>query len=634
MYIPRHMRRLLGTPLTFAGALCASVFAFGACSTDESPMAPSTPAAGGPGFLTSDGSPLHSPGLVGFYFLPPAVRDKPSVVGTFDPCLLANATTCPTGLTPIVRICLASVTDCGAATPVATFTTSSTPAIKKGGTGASPAYFVAWKPSQLLPLATYRIHVQAGAGAFQRELGFADVQILASSATPKQRSNATTTQQIGWPAGNSLTINFWIAKGIVGAVTVSPATASIDVGATVSFTAVVRDLHGAPLTGKALSWASATPGVATVDASGLVTGVSAGEAIITATSEGRSSNATVTVINSTAAIDLGTLGGTSSQAQGINESGQVVGSSTLANGNTNTQHAFLWQSGAMFDLGVLPGGSTSTAQDINNNGQVAGSSSGHAFLWTPAQPGGTTGTMADLGTGLGDIGAIGIALNDPGQVVGISFLMEGETLVRHATLWQGGTVADLGTLAGGESEALGINANGQVVGLSFTNSNDIHAFLWTPDQPGATTGTMTDLGNLGGTETYSAAEAQGINNSGQVVGHSVGADGSRHAFLWTPSQPGGTTGAMIDIGALEDGPTALAYAINDLGQVVGLSFTPGFALLHAFLWQDGTMTDLGALPDWTASRALGINNEGQVVGSSSPQRDTDTHATLWPARVP
>ena len=215
-----------------------------------------------------------------------------------------------------------------------------------------------------------------------------------------------------------------------------------------------------------------------------------------------------------------------------------------------------------------------------------------------------------------------------------SFLMEGETFVRHATLWQNGTVTDLGTLAGGDSEALGINANGQVVGLSFTNSNDIHAFLWTPAQPGGTTGTMTDLGNFGGTETYSSAEAQGINNTGQVVGHSTGPDGQRRAFLWTPTEPGGTTGAMIDIGALEDGPTALAFAINDVGQVAGLSFTPGFALLHAFLWQNGTMTDLGALPDWTASRALGINNKGEVVGSSSPQRDTDTHATLWPAMVP
>ena len=86
------------------------------------PWHPRPLAAGGPSFLTSDGSPLHSPGLAGFYFLPPTVRDKPSVVGTFDPCLLANGTTCPTGLDPIVRICLASVADCGAATPVATFT--------------------------------------------------------------------------------------------------------------------------------------------------------------------------------------------------------------------------------------------------------------------------------------------------------------------------------------------------------------------------------------------------------------------------------------------------------------------------------------------------------------------------------
>jgi probable HAF family extracellular repeat protein len=83
--------------------------------------------------------------------------------------------------------------------------------------------------------------------------------------------------------------------------------------------------------------------------------------------------------------DLGTLGGSFSEAQGINSRGQVVGRSRVVPGEFHV-HAFLWEDGQMTDLGTL-GGSSSTAFDINNRGQVVGSgytASGeeHAVLWS------------------------------------------------------------------------------------------------------------------------------------------------------------------------------------------------------------------------------------------------------------
>ncbi len=95
--------------------------------------------------------------------------------------------------------------------------------------------------------------------------------------------------------GQSGTATVTVTTVPVASVTVSPATASIQVGQTVQLTATPRDASGNPLSGRAIAWASSAPGVATVSGTGLVTGVAAGSATITATSEGQSGTATVTV---------------------------------------------------------------------------------------------------------------------------------------------------------------------------------------------------------------------------------------------------------------------------------------------------------------------------------------------------
>jgi probable HAF family extracellular repeat protein len=119
--------------------------------------------------------------------------------------------------------------------------------------------------------------------------------------------------------------------------------------------------------------------------------------------------------------DLGTLGGSFSGANGINDLGQVVGGSGIT-GDMTAEHAFFYSAGHMLDLGTL-GGSISYATGINNLGQVVGSSSlitgfkppVYAFLYSD-------GKMANLNSLLcpnsGWTLSAAVSINDAGQIVG------------------------------------------------------------------------------------------------------------------------------------------------------------------------------------------------------------------------
>ena len=163
------------------------------------------------------------------------------------------------------------------------------------------------------------------------------------------------------------------------------------------------------------------------------------------------------------AIDLGTLGGNESSAFSVNNRGQVVGAAVNTIPDPFSFYvtqirAFLWQDGAMQDLGTL-GGPEAWALFVNERGQVAGFSMTNAtvnpitmspttdpFLWEH-------GTMRDLGTLGGTLGAP-YDLNNRGQIVGTSNLAGDST--EHPFLWPGmnGKMQDLGTLGGSFGIAL------------------------------------------------------------------------------------------------------------------------------------------------------------------------------------
>ena len=90
----------------------------------------------------------------------------------------------------------------------------------------------------------------------------------------------------------------------VASVVVTPANSRVALAYPAALAATLTDANGNVLTGRAITWSSSDPAVATVNATGIVTGVAPGTATITATSEGQSGAATITVPSSAIAGPL------------------------------------------------------------------------------------------------------------------------------------------------------------------------------------------------------------------------------------------------------------------------------------------------------------------------------------------
>ena len=257
---------------------------------------PTEPAPREPSLAIADAPRGFTPG---FYWLPPLVTGPALGDGTFD-----------RALSPTVEVCELAGAACGRV--LAVFTMTSGPGAETVRI-VGEAYAVNWhtRDFDLSAGARYRISVRAGRGVM---LGYADVQPVTTGNQPRR---VDQDDAIALVVGRTLPIKFRIETGIVGEVLVSPATASILMGSSQQFTATLEDLHGAPLSGPAVAWGSASSAVATVNASGLATGVSAGTTTIIATSQQVTGSATLTVQT----LAAGTLSAGSYQTCGITPTG-------------------------------------------------------------------------------------------------------------------------------------------------------------------------------------------------------------------------------------------------------------------------------------------------------------------------
>ena len=290
-------------------------------------------------------------------------------------------------------------------------------------------------------------------------------------------------------------------------------------------------------------------------------------------------------------VPFGSLGGTYSFGNGINDLGWVTGLSALP--GDGSVHATLWRGGSPLDLGTLGGPNSAVLWPSKNEiGLVAG-----VAETTADQPLGETWSCR-------------------------YFFPSRTGKVCLGVVWEQGHIRALPTLGGDNGFATAANNHGQVVGWAENTVLDptctgrqklqFRAVLWGPGRD-----QLRELPPLPGDST-SAATA--INDRGQAVGISgacgiaVGGVSARRAVLWE-------NGAVVDLGTLGGEGWNTPMAINAWGDVVGFANAPGTPasefIPRPFLWtRAGGIEELPLLPGDDNGQALGINVWRQIVGVS------------------
>lgn len=254
--------------------------------------------------------------------------------------------------------------------------------------------------------------------------------------------------------------------------------------------------------------------------------------------------------------NIGTLGnGRESRAYGMNNNGKVVGwSNTQADGSDNK--AFLYDSStnSMSELqGSLLGGSRSFAFDINDTDQVVGTAttangSANAFVYE-------NGVATNLGS-IDDSGySEARAINASGDITGFSLDANNNY---SAFYYDGVTGMNALTGLGGDAKGLDINAAGTVVGTAKDALGGNHAVVSVGDE-------LVDLLLLLSDEEQDLwkglTAANSISDDGSIVGY---------GSYWTDKDAGSSaTMAFILTTSIAPEPVPLPGAIFLMGPALG-----------------------------------------------------------------
>ena len=326
-------------------------------------------------------------------------------------------------------------------------------------------------------------------------------------------------------------------------------------------------------------------------------------------------NRHATLWRSSLLTDLGTLGGPNSSVTWNvkNTQGIIVGISQTAdpeplgeawssaafystpNNVGYINRGFVWQNNQMRGLLPFPGGNNGFTTGANNFGQVVGWAengvhdnacvSPQVLQFRPAMWTLGPDQIHELPLVAGDSSGAATAINDNGQIVGISGICDqavGRRTAKHAVLWQNGTVTDIYPNAAAPwwNTPTAINQRGDVVGFAgdpeFVEGDVLHAFMWTREDG---IRQLKPLPNR--TPKHVDSEAYGINERRQVVGVSCDADlVDCRAVIW---DHGNTPTDLNDLKGSFPKMLTNAKDINNKGEITGRASDPNTGALTAYL---------------------------------------------------
>ena len=345
---------------------------------------------------------------------------------------------------------------------------------------------------------------------------------------------------------------------------------------------------------------------------------------------------TIVDIDSVSNIKFGDYIGDSLEIEtsGSIEGGDIVLNNPDENGLVLNSKGSSTLSGSKYSIIKLDGFSELSAPysyargsiDINDLGQVVGVTADSDILLYDS------GEIVNLGTSRlpgvpGDINTESVAINDLGQIIGRStYVIDSKGSPVRSFLYDDGQISSINALGNFGADVsvrvYDINNSGQIVGYANNGlpvgNNNYKALAFVLNENGVSSlepisqGYVYPKNQLGANWSI----AKSINDSGQIAG-----DASDYTFdsptstsygvLYNSSSP--TNLGMFDY----DGPGAggsTAYSLNNLGQVVGYSFSN--AGIRPFLYSEGELIDFGISPYAEYSAAVDINDLSQVIGFS------------------